>query len=87
MLGDRWHNLSRTTAVPYYGNPLAPVVARVVPLCCVEDLASERFQSGEVSLPRSGKAPYGSQEDGALSGHPLLSHRVNELNLPELLLG
>lgn len=87
MLGDRWHNLSRTATVSYDGDSLASIVARVVPLCGMEYLTSKGFQSGEMNIPWSGKAPYSSEEDGALSRHPLFSHRVNELNLPYLLFG
>lgn len=86
MLGDGWHNLSRATAVSYDGDALASVVTHVVPFCSVEDLASEGVQSWKMNFPWRGKAPYGSQQDGALSRQPLFSHRVNELDFPPLFL-
>lgn len=87
MLGDRWNNLSRTAAVPYDRDALASVVARVVPFCGVEHLATEGIQPREMNLPWGGKPAHGSQEDGALSHQSLFRRRVNELNFPQLLLG
>lgn len=85
MLGDRWHNLRRTATVSYDGHSLASVIARVVPLCCVEHLAPKGFQSREMDFSRNGKTSHGSQEDGACPSGSLFSRRVKELDFPELL--
>lgn len=82
LLGDRRHNLRSAAPVPYDSDSLASVIASVVPLCCMEYFAAERFQSRKLDLPRNSEAPYGSEEYGAGSGEPLFSPRVNEFDLP-----